>query len=99
MKVYFPISLIVHSSNASKKEQFLHDEVVKNDVYHIPEYVPIPSVLENCNEIVKIANRTDRNHDNSMPYNQDPLDFRIGCDSVADIDERTESSSFLRLDS
>ena len=73
--------------------------MVKNDLYRIPEYVPIPIVLENWNEIVKIANRTEGNHDNSIPYNQDLLDFRIGYDSVSDIDGRTESSSFLRLDS
>ena len=99
VKVDFPISSIVHSSNISKKENLLHEEVVKNDVYRIPEYVPIPIVLENWNEIVKIANRTEGNHDNSIPYNQDLLDFRIGYDSVSDIDGRTESSSFLRLDS
>ena len=73
--------------------------MVKHPVYHIPEYVPIPIVLENCNDIVKIAIGTDGSYDNSMPDNEVSFDFRIGYDSVVDNDGRTESSSFLRLHS
>ena len=34
-----------------------------------------------------------------MSDNQVPVDFRIGCHSVVDINGRTKSSSSLRLDS
>ena len=51
--------------------------MVKHPVYHIPEYVPIPIVLENCNDIVKIAIGTDGSYDNSMPDNEVSFDFRI----------------------
>lgn len=49
--------------------------------------------------MLNVANRTDGNHENSMPANPVTLDFRIGYDSVVDIDGRSESSSSLSLDS
>ena len=45
MKVSYPISLIVQSSNIKKKGNFLHDEVAEDTVYSILDNFLITIVL------------------------------------------------------